>query len=333
MKAKEAQSSFEKLKMQLRSHTLTGMVLLYGEERYLRKQYFDIVFKYFGGVMDDINTNVYDGKNIDIGPVIDQAETMPLFADRRVMVFRDTGLFKSGGDQLAEYLKEPCESTVFIFAETDVDERSKLYKIVAEKGTAAQIDYQSREALQGVIGNFLKKEGKKISVETANRILDKTGTDMAMLRSELEKLVSYCMDKEVITTEDVEMICSENIEDRIFDLLDAIADRNPNKTMELYYDLLALKVPPIKLLSLLEKQYNQLLQIKLLRDSGELKETIAQKLAIRGYFINKYMSQASKYTAKELRKCLKLCVQTDEDIKTGHISDTLGVETLLVSLL
>lgn len=333
MKARDAQYSFEQLKMNIRSGSLKNMVLLYGEERYLRKQYLGIIIKAFGGVIGDMNTNSYEGKGSEIGKIIDQAETMPLFADRRVMIFQDTGFFKAGGDSLAEYLESPCETTVFIFCESDVDERSKLYKVLAKNGTVAQIDFQSREALQGVIANFLKKENKRISVETASRILDKTGTDMAMLRSELEKLVTYCMDKDVITTEDVETICSENIEDRIFDMLDAIADKNAQKTMQLYYDLLALKVPPIKLLSLLERQFNQLLQVRLLREEGELKDTIAEKLGIRGFFIGKYMSQASHYNSKELKEILRRAVQTDEDIKNGRISDVLGVETLLISLL
>lgn len=333
MKQKDAQHSFEQLKMQLRTGSLKRMVLLYGEERYLRKQYSDMIFEKFGGEKDSMNVHFYDGKNVVVGQLIDQAETMPFFAENRIMVLRDTGLFKSGGEQLAEYLEQPCDTAVFIFCESEVDERSKLYKVIATNGTVAQIDYQTRDALLGVIGSFLKKEGKMISMNTANLILDKTGTDMAMLRSELEKLVSFCMDREVITDEDVETICSENIEDRIFDMLDYIADKNANKTMDLYYDLLALKVPPIKMLSLLEKQYNQLLQIRLLRDEGEQRETIAQKVGIRGYFIGKYMSQASKYSAAELKKMLNRCVQTDEDIKTGHITDTLGVETLLISLL
>ena len=156
---------------------------------------------------------------------------------------------------------------------------------------------------------------------------------MAMLRSELEKLVTYCMDKEVIETEDVETICCQNIEEKIFELLDAIADKNARKAMDLYYDMLALKEPPIKLLVLMEKQYNQLLQIRLLRDDGEQKQTIAQKAGVNAYYIDKYLSRASRYTAKELREIFERCIQTDENIKTGHITDVLGLETLILSLL
>ncbi len=333
MKAKDAQASFDKLKSAVRSKEIPSMVLLYGEERFLRKQYFDIILKHYEAKKGDMNSDFYEGKGINVGALIDQAETLPMFADRRVTVLEDTGLFKSGGEQLAEYLTDPCETTVFVFCESEVDERSKLYKIVKEKGIAAQIDEQSRDALRGVIGSFLKKEGKKATLETADLILDKTGNNMGLLRVELEKLVTYKMDSDIITNEDVEAICSRNVEDRIFDLIDAISDKDAKKAMDLYYDLIALKEPPIKLLALMERQYNQLLQIKLLRDSGEQQAAIADKCGINKYFIGKYMTRASRYTADQLRDIFERTVQTDEDIKMGRISDRLGVETLILSFL
>ncbi len=333
MKAKDAQASFDNLKRAVRAKEIPSMVLLYGEERFLRKQYFDIILKHYEAKKGDMNSDFYEGKGINVGALIDQAETLPMFAERRVTVLEDTGLFKSGGEQLAEYLAAPCETTVFVFCESEVDERSKLYKIVKEKGIAAQIDEQSREALRGVIGAFLKKEGKKATLETADLILDKTGNNMGLLRVELEKLVTYKIDSDTITNEDVEAVCSRNVEDRIFDLIDAIADKDAKKAMDLYYDLIALKEPPIKLLALMERQYNQLLQIKLLRDSGEQQATIADKCGINKYFIGKYMTRASRYTADQLRDIFERTVQTDEDIKMGRISDRLGVETLILSFL
>ena len=117
------------------------------------------------------------------------------------------------------------------------------------------------------------------------------------------------------------------------ELIDAIADRDAKQVMDLYYDLLALKEPPIKLLALMEKQYNQLLQIRLLRDDGGQPAEIADKCGINRYFIGKYMTRASRYSSKALRAIFERTVQTDEDIKMGRISDRLGVETLILSLM
>ncbi|MDE6816246.1 MAG: DNA polymerase III subunit delta, partial [Lachnospiraceae bacterium] len=76
------------------------MYLLYGEEAYLRKQYRDRLKAAIAGD-DAMNCNFYEGKNLPVGEVIDLAETLPFFADRRLIVIQGSGLFKSGGEELA----------------------------------------------------------------------------------------------------------------------------------------------------------------------------------------------------------------------------------------
>ena len=107
--------------------------LLYGEERYLRRQYRDRLQKALCGD-DDMNVHFYEGKDVPVGQIIDLAETLPFLAERRVIFLTDSGLFKSGGEKMAEYLQAPCETTFFVFAEGDVDKRSKLYKTVQKAG-------------------------------------------------------------------------------------------------------------------------------------------------------------------------------------------------------
>ena len=80
-----------------------------------------------------MNYAYYEGKGVEIREVIDLAETLPFFAERRLIVFENTGLFKSSGADLAEYIKTMPETTYFIFVEEEVDKRSKLYKAVKAK--------------------------------------------------------------------------------------------------------------------------------------------------------------------------------------------------------
>ena len=55
------------------------------------------------------------------------------FAERRLIVFEDTGFFKNAGAELAEYIPDMPETTYFIFIENEVDKRSRLYKAVEGK--------------------------------------------------------------------------------------------------------------------------------------------------------------------------------------------------------
>lgn len=72
-----------------------------------------------------MNINFYQGKGISVQELIDQAETMPFFSERRLLVIEDSGFFKSASPELAEYLEQVPETTYFLFVENDVDKQGK----------------------------------------------------------------------------------------------------------------------------------------------------------------------------------------------------------------
>ena len=91
---------------------------------------------------DTMNFTAFRGKDVNSGEVIDLAETMPFFADRRVILIEDSGLFKKGGEQLADYMKEPASSVCILFIESEVDKRSRLFKAVRDCGCAVEFATQ-----------------------------------------------------------------------------------------------------------------------------------------------------------------------------------------------
>ena len=109
----------------MRSGQFKSVYLLYGEESYLKKQYRDRMTKAVIPDGDTMNYAYYEGKGINPAELIDLAETMPFFAERRLIVFENTGFFKSGGNDLADYIKEMPESACFLFVENEVDKRSR----------------------------------------------------------------------------------------------------------------------------------------------------------------------------------------------------------------
>ena len=89
----------------LKTGKFKQLYLLYGTEAYLKKQYKDRFIKAMLPEGDTMNYAYYEGKNTDIKEVIDLAETLPFFGDRRLIVFEDTGFFKSSGADLADYIR------------------------------------------------------------------------------------------------------------------------------------------------------------------------------------------------------------------------------------
>ena len=314
----------------MKENNFQNVYLLYGEERYLKRQYTEKLKKALAGD-DTMNVHFYEGKDVPVTEIIDLAETMPFLAERRVIFLSDSGLFKSGGEQMAQYLEAPNETTFFVFTESEVDKRSKLFKIVSAKGCAVEFTAQDENTLKRWIGGLLAKEGLKITESTVLLFLSKTGTDMENIQTELEKLISYCLGKGVVTSEDVETICTTRLQDRIFDMTEAVARKQTSVALSLYYDLLALKVSPLQILSMLSRQYNLMLQAKELKKRGVPDREIASKIGVPPFVVSKYLSQASKYKSSELRNALERCAQADQDVKTGLMNDKMSVELIILS--
>ncbi len=322
----------QRINNDIKNASYQPVYLLYGEERYLKKQYKDKLKKALCAADDNMNNHFFEGKGISAGEVIDLAETMPFFADRKVIFLENSGFLKAGGEQMAEYVNEQNETTVLIFVESEVDKRSKLFKAIQSKGCVVEFTEQDENTLKRWIAGMLGREGKKITENTVQLFLSKTGTDMENIHAELEKLICYCMDKEIITAEDVETICTTRITSHVFDMVDAIADKKQAKAMQLYYDLLALKEPPMRILALIARQCNMLLQAKGMKNKGYSNKDMAAAMGVPPFAVGKYITQASKFKTAMLKKAVYKCVEAEQAVKTGKMNDVMSVEVLIMSV-
>ena len=314
----------------LKSGQLNKVYLLYGEETYLKKQYRDKLRNAMLSPDDNMNYAYYEGKGINVKEVIDLAETLPFFAERRVIVLENTDFFKNSTPEFADYIKEMPETTFMIFVETEVDKRGKMYKAVQAKGRAIELGRQDESMLIRWIAGNVKKEGKQVSEATIRHFLSKVGTDMENIQKELEKLLCYAMDKDTVTASDVNEICTTQITNQIFDMVNAVAAKQQRKALELYYNLLALKEPPMRILFLLTRQFKLLLEVKTLDKQGYARKDIGTKTGLHPFVVEKYQQQTKTFSQKELREIMEESAEIEESVKTGSLTDMLGVELFIV---
>ncbi|HJD47517.1 MAG TPA: DNA polymerase III subunit delta [Candidatus Mediterraneibacter norfolkensis] len=314
----------------LKTGQFKQIYLLYGEEGYLKRQYRDRFIKAMLPDGDTMNYAHYEGKNINVREVIDLAETLPFFAERRLIVFEDTGFFKSAGAELADYIKDMPDTTYFIFVENEVDKRSKLYKAVKSKGYIVELSTQDEGTLKRWVQGIVHREKKQISDSVILYFLNKVGTDMENIQRELEKVFCYALDRQEITREDIDAVCVTQITNHIFDMVNAVADKNQRKALDLYYDLLALKEPPMRILFLMIRQYRILFQVKGLLGQGYGRKEIASKAGLHPFAAGKYMEQAKRFRMSELRAVMEDGADIEQRVKTGLLTDNLAVELFIV---
>lgn len=314
----------------IKTGQLKQAYLLYGEEAYLRQQYKEKLMKALNPEEDTMNVARYEGKGLEIKEIIDLCETMPFFAERRIILMEGTGFFKNKCDELADYLKELPPYLYLVFVESEVDRRSRMYKAVKSAGRICEFARQDEKTLMRWAAGILGKEGRKITQRDMEFLLSKTGTDMGNLRMELEKLIAYTEGRDVVTEKDIEDVCVTRTANRIFDMVRAVTERNQKRALELYYDLLTLKEPPMRILFLLAKQFRQLLLAKQMTAEGAGQSEIASRLGIPAFAVRNILSCARAYSVEELREAVEDFVDAEEAVKTGRLGDVLSVELLIV---
>ena len=316
------------LNQDIKEKSFKKIYLLYGDEPFLVGSYKKKLREAITGG-DTMNFNYFEGKNPDVKEIISLADTMPFFADRRLFLVDGSGFFKSAQEELAAYLPQMPDTTCLVFAESEVDKRNRLYKRVKELGYAAELNKQDTAQLMRWAAGILGRDGRKISRPVMEYFLERTGDDMENIRMELEKLVCYTMGRDVITKEDVDAVGTVHVTSRVFDMVAAIVAGNTKKAMDLYEDLLTLKEPPMRILFLIARQFNQLLQIKELTAAGKDKGAMASALKVPPFAVGKLTAQARAFTRDQILSWVTLCVETEEAVKTGRLSDRLAVELLI----
>ena len=323
------EAAMQTLNQDIKDKTFKRVYLLFGDEPFLVNSYKKRLREAVTGD-DTMNYNYFEGKGPDVKEIISLADTMPFFAERRLVLIDGSGFFKSSApEELVDYIAEIPESTCLVFVESEVDKRNRLYKKVKDNGYAAELKKQDADQLMRWAAGILAKDGKKITRQIMEYFMERTGDDMENIRMELEKLICYTMGREVITKEDVEAVGTVHVSNRIFEMVTAIVTGNTRKAMDLYEDLLTLKEPPMRILFLIARQFNQLLQVKELMAKGMDKGTIASKLKMQPFVVGKTMPQARQFGREQILSYVEFCVETEEAVKSGRLQDRLAVELLI----
>ncbi len=334
----------------IKTKNFKRVYLLYGEQDYLRLHYKNALKSAIVREGDNFNYSYFEGKGIDANAVFDTILTVPFMAEKRLVIVENSGWFggrqsksgkdeeaagseddsKDNGDIVLKIINSVPEETVLVFVESAVDKRKKSFQAVTKAGVSEEYSHRTDEQLMGWLAGIAKASGKNITASTANYILDECGRDMITLKNEMDKLTAYTYDRDVITVKDVDAVCSREVNEKIFDMIDAMAANNQKAALKVYFDLLILRESPFFILSLLSKQFRQMLAIKDGLNRNESLNDIKYRLSLKDYPANKMSGQVRRMTYSGIKARVEACAKTETDIKSGNIIDRIGVELLII---
>ncbi len=324
----------KEIKRHIKEKSFARVYLLTGDEPYLILQAKHMLKNAMVPEGDEMNYASFADDKVDLYTLRDLALTYPLFNEKRCILLDGTGILEKGKEEFVKILQEMPDTTCIVICEPKVDKRTKAYQWIKKNGYIGEFlkKKQTERTLVKWIAALLGKEKKQIRETDAKYFLQKIGNDMFQIKNETEKLIAYVGEKTEITTEDIDHIISDELQDKIFALVEAIAKGNRAFAMDCYNDLLLLKEPPMHILFLMARQYRILLIVDSMLRLHKPRAAIAKTAGIPVFAVQKNEEQLRGYGESSLELCLESCIQAEEEIKTGKVNDQIALEMLIIHL-
>ncbi|MCI5552293.1 MAG: DNA polymerase III subunit delta [Tenericutes bacterium] len=313
------------------------MYLLYGLEDYLIQEEIKKIIE--KDKIEEININKYNLENNMIDNVIEDATTISLFQDKKVIIVENAYIFsgttnkklpEQNTDLLLDYLNHSNPNTVLIFTliKDKIDTRKKITTLMKKNGTIKEFNTVSN------INNWITKELEPYQMDKkeVEYFINRVGNNLSILKEEIDKLKLYKDDEKVITQKDIEQLTHKNIDTDIFKLIDSILSTRKKEALESLEEMMKYGEEPIAIIVMLANQFRIMYQSKQLLKKGYSEREIANLLEIHEFRVKKALEKGRKYSSDEILKKLEDLADLDYQIKSGQLDKNIGLELFILNM-
>lgn len=312
-----------------------GVYLFEGVEEHMKDDALSVLRKaILPEGLEELNEAVMDNPSTDA--LIAAAETLPFLADQRLLIVRDhAGLSGrgEGDDRLCEYIPHvPGSAVVVFFIRGKADGRKKLYNAIKKAGTIVTFARLEDAELAAWIQAEFRALGKECARQTASLLAFTTGTDTALLTTEISKLAAHAGERSGVTDEDVQLLATRSIECTVFEMVDAVVAGKEGLAFRLMRDMLTAGQDRLGILAMLLRQYRLIQHVKIMQYEKKSPQDIRKNLGVPGFAADRCMQQARGYTGGQVRRAVEICLDTEYRIKSGQLNQEGALEAAMLGI-
>lgn len=319
---------FEELKKSL-NNGLKPVYFLHGEDVDLLYSALSLIESACNITMPDFNKVVFSGDGYTLQEVIESCCVMPIMDQKRLVIVKDYAGKNTDSDKkyLLNYLDNPSIDTCFVmFASKQVP----LFISVINKTESVDCNKMSEDVLKKVIVSKLNAKGKKIEKLAVDYIYSSCGGSYTSVAKELDKLIAYAGEQEIISLAMVEKLVSKSIENVVYDLTNAIAEKNGTKAFQIVNNLLDHGNQPTALISLINNQFRRLFYVTITEGDNNF---LAKCLGVKEGAIYIAKKQAKAFSPKSLKAICEKCTDAEYKIKNGKMEAVNAINYLIAEIL
>ena len=333
----------------IRTGTIDNLYFFYGHdvasvEAYTKR----LITKVVPNEVQDMNLHIFEGKSLDLGELSDVCEGLPMFSERTCITINDLdieGLKKDDMTYLKDILSDLPDTTAVIIYSTGInvyksktrllDKTGRFAAFCAKNGVACEFKFKSQSDLAKIIMVKVEKQGSSISKSSAVYLAQKTLCDMLIINNEVAKLCAYANGRE-ITNDDIDLLCSTQVETDSFRLADAIAKGDAKRSFSILDRLYADQLDTVTIVGGISSSFVDLYRARLARDSKRTYKNAADDFSYPKnleFKIQNAYRDCSGYKTDRLRKCIQYLSEADLDLKSSKTDSRIILEKTITKML
>ena len=324
----------DELLRNLRVGKVPELLFLYGKEPFLVQRAVRMVRKaVLATEKDDFNDNLFHGKDASAVEIIDSAQTLPVFASRRLVTIKDAHLLPAAElDGLLSYLKKPIPETCLLFVAEKIDSRRKFFQQFKKSGSLVEFKPLAERELPGHVRSFLNDRDYRISADALDLFCNMVGGSLHEVHTELEKLLTYLGERSLVDLTDVQAVVSKGRAENIFELGNAVGRGDVSKALSLAKQLTDTGEAPLKILSLLVRHFRQLWKVRELQAQNRNPRDIAGTAGVPFFVVEPLIAQGKRFSRLDFQRAYELFLETDLAMKSSGADSEALLESLLLHL-
>lgn len=227
--------SAEKIIADWKNKKFKPVYWLEGDEPFFIDEVVDYAeHKLLSGSEASFNLTIFYGKDADWTLVINTCMRYPMFGERQVVLLKEAQQMKDI-DKLENYIQHPLSSTVLVVSYKDkkLDARTKFSKAVKQHGELLSTKKIYDSQLPEWTTEMIAAKGLSIHPNALSILVDHIGNDLSRLKNEVEKISINLDKRKTITEDDIENYVGVSKEFNVFELQDAISQKNLPKAIRI----------------------------------------------------------------------------------------------------